>query len=116
MGEPIKEAAAQLRKQMTPEIVEALTDDFHKSEDEEIFERADEKVERQRQRIIQRADERGEFYQGVDGFVYYWPSKDSQGHYAAHHLRWIADELDARNKDWNQMIDNDPTVSQNAKD
>lgn len=40
----------------------------------------------------------------VDGFQYYWP-KDSQGHYAAHHLRAIADELDKRNAPWEAQIE-----------
>lgn len=34
-----------------------------------------------------------------DGFVYYWP-EGSNGCFASHQLREIADELDSRNKDW----------------
>ena len=43
-----------------------------------------------------------EFVTDVDGFVYWWPS--GTGHHASHHLRWIAEELDSRNKEWNDKI------------
>lgn len=42
------------------------------------------------------------FVLDVDGFYYYWP--DGNGHYAAHHLRDIADELDKRNRAWEEHI------------
>lgn len=57
-----------------------------------------------RERVIALAESRGEFVQEVDGFVYWWPSKESQGYLAAHHLRWLAEELDRRNKDREQQI------------
>lgn len=38
-----------------------------------------------------------------DGFVYFWPT--GQGGFSAHQLREIADELDLRNKDIQNDID-----------
>lgn len=46
----------------------------------------------------------------VDGFVYYWP--DGGGSYSAYHLRMIADELDLRNAEWEEIIANDPALNQ----
>ena len=57
------------------------------------------------ERIIQLATERGEFVADVDGFVYYWPDGSHHGHLSAHHLRWLADELDRRNAPWQAQID-----------
>ena len=53
--------------------------------------------------IIRKIEGNGEFITECDGFVYYWPT--GQGHLAAHHLRWIADELDLRNKVLNDDIE-----------
>lgn len=44
------------------------------------------------------------FVAGDDGFFVYWPTQAVQGAYTAHDLRIIADELDARNKDWQESI------------
>lgn len=60
------------------------------------------KNEKERRRIIEIIDERGEFVMDVDGYIYYWPQ--GQGCLAPHHLRWIADELDRRNKPWDDEI------------
>ena len=54
-------------------------------------------------RIIQVADERGEFVYLEDGFLYYEPK--GAGVISAHHLRTLADELDKRNKKWSEEID-----------
>jgi hypothetical protein len=62
--------------------------------------------EKERERCMKLSDERGEFVTDVDGFVYFWPRANG-GHFAAHHLRWLADELDARNKDWEEQIAKD---------
>ena len=43
-----------------------------------------------------------DLYQEIDGFYYYNTPK---GCLAASALRIIADELDKRNKDWNEIID-----------
>lgn len=44
------------------------------------------------------------FFTDVDGFVYFWPT-GRRGHFAAHHLREIAGELDRRNADWAAYIE-----------
>jgi len=62
-----------------------------------------ETLEEYRERIIKVTDERKEFVTDVDGYVYFWPT-DSCGHFAPHHLRWLADELDKRNADWDKSI------------
>jgi hypothetical protein len=62
-----------------------------------------ETLEEYRQRVIRVSDERNEFVTDVDGFVYWWP-EGCNGHLASHHLRWLADELDKRNKDWQDQI------------
>lgn len=62
-------------------------------------------LEKERQRVIELIDARQEFVQDVDGFIYFWPdSKRAPGHMSAHHLRWIADELDRRNKPWVEIL------------
>lgn len=38
-----------------------------------------------------------DFVTDVDGFKYFWPSPEG-GHFAAHHLREIADHLDMLNE------------------
>lgn len=54
-------------------------------------------------RIVQIADERGEFVYLEDGFLYYAPEATG-GCIAAHELRALADELDRRNKAWEDQI------------
>lgn len=54
-------------------------------------------------RIVEVADKENEFVTLEDGFVYYWP-KLLDGCLAAHELRELADELDKRNKEWNDNI------------
>lgn len=54
-------------------------------------------------RIIEIADKRGEFVYLEDGFLYYAPEGNG-GCISAHELRTIADELDKRNKTWNDSI------------
>lgn len=55
-------------------------------------------------RVIRQADENGEFVTGADGFVVYWP-EGQKGAMEAWYLRHIADELDARNRAWQEEID-----------
>ena len=55
-------------------------------------------------RIIELAEASGEFVTDEDGFVYYWPKRCRSGHYAAHQLRALADELDRRNAAWEADI------------
>lgn len=54
------------------------------------------RMEKARIAGIAKHDAAGEFVTDLDGCVYFWPIRGS-GHFAAHHLRWIADELDRRN-------------------
>lgn len=61
--------------------------------------------EEDRKQVIRISDERKEFTRGDDGFVYWWPDGSPHGHLTAHHLRLIADELDRRNKKWNNIIE-----------
>lgn len=63
-----------------------------------------ETTEELRQRVIAFSDANKEFYTDVDGFVYWWPQW-TNGHLSSIHLRWIADELDRRNKEWESTID-----------
>lgn len=53
--------------------------------------------------IIRKIEDNGEFITECDGFVYYFP--DGNGYLDSHHLRWIADELDLRNKALNDDIE-----------
>lgn len=55
--------------------------------------------------IIKRIDERRDFVTYVDGFVYYWPT--TRGHHSTHVLRVIADELEKRDKPWEEIIARD---------
>lgn len=43
-----------------------------------------------------------ELFPDVDGYVKYWPKQG--GFLEAHHLRAIADELDRRNKAWDDEV------------
>ena len=53
--------------------------------------------------IIKMIDKRGEFVYLEDGFLYYAP--EGKGCISAHELRTIANELDKRNKAWEEQID-----------
>lgn len=61
-------------------------------------------AEKERLRLIQTIQDSDEFVTEVDGFVYYLPDTNG-GILASHHLRWIADELDLRNKALNDDIE-----------
>lgn len=58
-------------------------------------------------RIIECAEV--DFVTDVDGYVYWWPTAGG-GHWAAYALRIIADELDRRNKPWDDIVQNDPRI------
>jgi hypothetical protein len=64
-----------------------------------------EQAEKDRLHVIRTSEEHGDFVTDVDGFVYFWPM-ENRGSMAAHHLRWLADELDKRNQGWQKTIDN----------
>lgn len=55
--------------------------------------------------VIRMADDRQEFVKDVDGFVYWRPACEHGGHLAGYQLRILADELDRRNKAWEEEID-----------
>lgn len=58
-------------------------------------------------RVIQIEQERGSFIRDVDGYFYWLPSDPNKGTMSAHHLRWIADELDRINAEWNKQVTKD---------
>lgn len=59
-------------------------------------------VFRDRTNLIKSVSERGDFVAAEDGYIYFAPKG---GHMLApHQLRWIADELDKRNRDWDQKV------------
>jgi hypothetical protein len=68
-------------------------------------------VEQERQRCIALSEQRGDFVTGDDGYVVYWPASRKVGALSPHHLRWLADELDRRNADWDAIVQNDPEIA-----
>lgn len=54
-------------------------------------------------RIIEIADQRNEFVYLEDGFLYYEPK--GSGCISAHELRMLADELDKRNKPYQDELE-----------
>ena len=60
-------------------------------------------IEHYKNRFINSLDEAGDFVFNDDGYIYYCPEK-SNGYLSAHQLRFIADELDKRNKPWDDSI------------
>lgn len=53
--------------------------------------------------LIALIDAKREFGTDVDGYVYWWPTQNG-GYFASHQLRALADELDRRNKDWDEIV------------
>jgi len=53
--------------------------------------------------LVKKCDDHNEFVTFDDGFVYFWPK--GYGGLDAVCLRIIADELDKRNAEWKQNID-----------
>jgi len=61
-------------------------------------------AERERKNLLKIIEQRSEIVKAEDGYKYFAP-KD--GHLlSVHQLSWIADELDRRNKDWDNEINN----------
>jgi hypothetical protein len=54
--------------------------------------------------IIRMADERREFIQLEDGFIY-WVPTENKGAFAPYILRILAQEIDRRNAPWQKQID-----------
>lgn len=95
----------QIRKGETPCPGMLFSEDVWKQENLGIdHDATDPRHEEERQRVLRIAEERGEFYKGVDGFEYFWPDRGLYGHMEAHHLRWIADELERRNAPWEKEV------------
>lgn len=46
----------------------------------------------------------GDFITLEDGYVYFWPARDSLGAISAAELRVIADLLDEKNKPWDEEV------------
>ena len=55
-------------------------------------------------RILQMAEERGDFVRGDDGYWVFWPDRTNVGALAAWELRVLADELDRLNAEWDQVV------------
>lgn len=53
-----------------------------------------------RDRIIDACEKEGRFLTLEDGYCHFW----SNGAFSAHILRIIADELDRRNKNWDEQV------------
>jgi hypothetical protein len=56
------------------------------------------------EKIIKIIEERNEFITCMDGYIYYWPNGFPYGHLSSAQLRIIADELDRRNKPWDDKV------------
>lgn len=53
---------------------------------------------------------RKDFVTIEDGYKVYWV--ENKGFLTATQLRWIADELDRLNKDWDEIVKNDPILEE----
>jgi hypothetical protein len=60
-------------------------------------------LEQDRKRFIESVEAGGHFVTLEDGFFYYWA--DGKGGISPHQLRWLADELDRRNKPLQESLD-----------
>jgi hypothetical protein len=60
-------------------------------------------IESYKNKLIKHIDDAGDFVVSDDGYIYFFPEK-SNGYLSAHQLRFIADELDKRNKPWDDSI------------
>ena len=64
------------------------------------------RVKEHREKVIASCDENNEIGPMEDGFQYFW-GKKQYGAMSAADLRVIADELDRRNKGWEEQINRD---------
>lgn len=60
--------------------------------------------EKYRKHIIDICDKNSNIGPLDDGYQYYWPNSADRGAYSAEVLRIIADELDKRNKWWDEQV------------
>lgn len=65
-------------------------------------------------RVITMCDERDEIDRLDDGYQYYFPS--GHGALSSVDLRIIADELDRRNKDWEEQVERDLSSNRERED
>lgn len=71
-------------------------------------------IDKERIRCMAMSRDRGDFVLGDDGYYVYWPKGYAGGALAPHHLRWLADELDKMNAEWDAKVQSDPLISGNA--
>lgn len=74
----------------------------------------DGRVKEHRERVLAKCDEFGEIGPLDDGFRYFWIR--NRGAMSAADLRVIADELDRRNKDWQDQIDRELTMMDSTEE
>lgn len=55
-------------------------------------------------RLIELADEAGDFVTGDDGFTLFWPDAKIGG-FSSTNLRVLADEIDRRNQKWAALLE-----------
>ncbi len=66
----------------------------------------------EKHRCLWLSHSRGDFVRGDDGYYVYWPTSEAnRGSLAAHHLRWLAEELDSLNAAWDAIVQNDPRIA-----
>jgi NTP pyrophosphatase (non-canonical NTP hydrolase) len=67
--------------------------------------------------VIRKARKLGEFItEGTDGYTYWWPNsvRGPRGHLSSQQLRWLADELDKRNAERDNVVREDLERSSNS--
>ena len=62
-----------------------------------------ESLDQQRLKLLNLLKENNGILKDVDGFYYFWPNPN-KGFFAAHQLRWIADELGRLNEPYEKQI------------
>ncbi len=64
-----------------------------------------------RDKLINKVDEHKDIVMGDDGYYVFWPIRN-HGALLANDLRIIADELDKRNEDWDNIVNDQPVEEQ----
>ena len=62
-------------------------------------------------RVVRMSTERGDFVMGEDGYYVFWPTGSNRGALTPRDLRILADELDRLNAPWDEIVQNDPSIS-----
>lgn len=68
-----------------------------------------------RNRVLECEERDESLFQDIDGYWKWWP-KGGNGYRDAVHLRILADELDRRNRPWDDVLDNDPALNNQPKE